>query len=140
MWAKYAKIFKSVWIGSAFKGANKPNSVVVNESLYLSNHYSWQKEMTNVQNIINFKAIVLTGWQRYDHFSVLCELLPSAIPSLTACMKFLDARDIPPMEIIILEASSTLKCGGYVQFCEFPGADIHQEIIQLEYLKVVQII
>jgi hexosaminidase len=33
-------------------------------------------------NFKQVRGLVLTGWQRYDHFATLCELLPAALPSL----------------------------------------------------------
>ena len=27
-------------------------------------------------------GVIVTGWSRYDHFGILCELLPAALPSL----------------------------------------------------------
>ena len=29
-----------------------------------------------------FSAIILTGWSRFDHFMPLCDILPTAYPSL----------------------------------------------------------
>jgi hypothetical protein len=41
---------------------------------------------------LKFKGIFITGWQRYDHFSVLCELLPVGIPSLAASLAFIHSN------------------------------------------------
>jgi hexosaminidase len=30
-----------------------------------------------------FRGMALTGWSRYDHFAVLCELLPVAYPTIS---------------------------------------------------------
>jgi hypothetical protein len=42
---------------------------------------------------LKFKGIFITGWQRYDHFAVLCELLPVGIPSLAASLAFIQSDD-----------------------------------------------
>lgn len=138
IWQKYSNIFKSVWVGSAFKGANKPNSVTVNETLYLSNHYAWMDVISEYHNKIDFKGIFLTGWQRYDHFSVLCEIFPVAVPSLVSCMFYLSSTGQQPrMEKIFSIASTYLDCGPDMMFCRFPGSQIYSEVVSLATLQVV---
>ena len=66
-------------------GAFGEQLYVANVARHAYNHVSWLEVMrreTLGSNAVSFRGIVLTGWSRYDHFAVLCELLPAAVPSL----------------------------------------------------------
>ncbi|XP_064006955.1 hexosaminidase D isoform X2 [Pogoniulus pusillus] len=80
--------FSKVWFASAFKGATGVNQSLTLIEHHLKNHLQWLKVASSSPAKI-LEGIVLTGWQRYDHFSVLCELLPVAIPSLAVCLQAL---------------------------------------------------
>lgn len=88
MWDKYATIFPTAWTASAFKGAFGETLVIPPARRHLENNLKWlaviQSEDARFSDGI--QGIALTGWQRYDHFAVLCELLPTAIPSLAICL------------------------------------------------------
>ncbi|XP_071619961.1 hexosaminidase D isoform X2 [Heliangelus exortis] len=81
--------FSKVWFASAFKGATGVNQSLTLIGHHLRNHLQWLKVASNSPTDV-LEGIVLTGWQRYDHFSVLCELLPVAIPSLAVCLQALE--------------------------------------------------
>lgn len=88
MWHKYLSLFPNVWIASAFKGATKINQVLTPTAFHISNHDAWNGVLqVNVRHAGSFRGIALAGWQRFDHFTVLCELLPVAIPCLALCLK-----------------------------------------------------
>jgi hexosaminidase len=83
---KYGRIFGSIWVASAYKGAQGELATVTKMQDRLSNHLSWiqvMKEKSD-QSILQFEGIALTGWSRYDHFLALCDLLPQAIPQLVS--------------------------------------------------------
>ncbi|NXR12230.1 HEXDC Hexosaminidase, partial [Semnornis frantzii] len=80
--------FSKVWFASAFKGATGVNQSLTPIGHHLKNHLQWMKVASSSPAEV-LEGIVLTGWQRYDHFSVLCELLPVAIPSLAVCLQAL---------------------------------------------------
>ncbi|KAM9222274.1 LOW QUALITY PROTEIN: hexosaminidase D [Leptosomus discolor] len=80
--------FSKVWFASAFKGATGVNQSLTLIGHHLKNHLQWLKVASSSPADV-LEGIALTGWQRYDHFSVLCELLPVAIPSLAVCLQAL---------------------------------------------------
>lgn len=117
--AKYAESgFEAVWFASAFKGTTGPAQAWPPLNHHVRNQLSWLRVMQAVPRFapLRFQGIVLTGWQRwapwrasqprcpaaahevtarlslprrYDHYSVLCELLPVGIPSLAVCLQTL---------------------------------------------------
>ena len=50
--------------------------------MHLDNNVAWLSAMKEQSQSMNIRGLVITGWQRYDHLGNLCELLPTAIPSL----------------------------------------------------------
>lgn len=84
IWDKYGAVFKTAWAASAFKGAFGETLFVPDSKRHLENNLRWLEVMSQQEKIFKrgFTGLVLTGWQRYDHFAVLCELLPAGIPSL----------------------------------------------------------
>ncbi|XP_072337189.1 hexosaminidase D-like isoform X1 [Scyliorhinus torazame] len=88
--AKYmASGFKNVWFASAFKGATGVSQVWTPIKFHLDNHLRWLQMIKSISKFpsLHLQGLALTGWQRYDHYSTLCELLPVAIPSLVVCMQ-----------------------------------------------------
>ncbi|XP_028843452.1 hexosaminidase D [Denticeps clupeoides] len=83
--------FQDIWFASAFKGASGIDRRWTPLQHHLQNHLSWIKVMSNMTKFssIHLQGFILTGWQRYGHHTVLCELLPVAIPSLAICLQTL---------------------------------------------------
>ncbi|CAH0721126.1 unnamed protein product, partial [Brenthis ino] len=84
---KHHKTVNSIWIASAFKGADGVKATYPDLKNRFSNHFSWMKlildyKFSGENEIYNFKGIILTGWSRYSHMEPPCELLPVSIPSL----------------------------------------------------------
>lgn len=85
-WRMYSQVFDTVFAAGAFKGAFGSTLFAVNSYRHLECTAEWMRVLSNEGK--SFKngvaGYVLTGWQRYDHFATLCELLPAAVPSLAA--------------------------------------------------------
>eukprot|EP00076_Gallus_gallus_P045464 XP_025011002.1 hexosaminidase D isoform X2 [Gallus gallus] len=130
--------FEAVWFASAFKGTTGPTQTWPPLSSHLKNQLSWLRVREAMPRFapLRFQGIVLTGWQRYDHYSVLCELLPVGIPSLAICLQtlvnggFTEETRRKVLEVLGFQSmqleQSTCEGRG-----AFPGAEIYHMVEQL---------
>ncbi|CAG2165029.1 unnamed protein product [Oppiella nova] len=81
-WLKYKQLFERIWIASAFKGAARMNQMLPPVPYHISNHLAWIQVIDDNQLWPNIEGLALTGWQRFDHMTTLCELLPNSMISL----------------------------------------------------------
>jgi hexosaminidase len=143
LWDMYSEMFPKVWVASAFKGATGSNQYVSDVTHYVQNHRSWLALMSEYKNRITFEGIIITGWQRYDHFAVLCELLPVSLPSLAMSLRVImgyqDSPLSPPTEVAkILGCEQPYALIGPVfgsPRCSYVGGDILEGVLKLQQLK-----
>ncbi|KAJ8670491.1 hypothetical protein QAD02_001750 [Eretmocerus hayati] len=143
LWQNYARIWKSVWVATAFKGATAPDRFYTDISYHIENHERWLEIINRYSKHINFSGVILTGWQRYDHFSVLCELLASALPSLAINLMVLQSSDynIYPIEVP-QKIREALNCDGVITLslpepqyawtkCNYFGVSVYSATLRL---------
>ncbi|XP_042336643.1 hexosaminidase D-like isoform X2 [Sceloporus undulatus] len=138
--AKYAECgFKTIWFASSFKGTTGPAQAWPPLNGHLQNHLRWLKviqSMATTAPSVRFQGIAITGWQRYDHYSALCELLPVGIPSLAVCLQtlvnggFTDATKKKVLGILGFQ-NMNLETGTCEGNGAFPGSDIYRMVEQV---------
>ncbi|XP_073969624.1 hexosaminidase D-like isoform X3 [Rhodnius prolixus] len=143
MWSTYSVVFPAIWIASSFKGARNPDAVTNQINFYYENHKSWMKLVAKYSDKITFRGVITTGWQRFDHFSVLCELLPVSIPSLAVNLLYL-STELQNLIDISIEAQGACKCDfnlvqashtdNHEGHCSFPGSKVFDAVNKLPHL------
>ncbi len=75
------------------QGAFGERLYLTNIHRHVNNQLGWlevmRRESRSNGGRVSFRGVALTGWSRYDHFAVLCELLPSSVPSLVLSLAVL---------------------------------------------------
>ncbi|CAF1335484.1 unnamed protein product [Rotaria sp. Silwood1] len=135
-WKIYPKFFMNNWIASAFKGGLHRFSMITNTTHHVLNNREWLHFIASSNfRKESFSAIILTGWSRFDHFMPLCDLLPTAYPSLIYSLymlntdKFLVDDSIHSCEVLLRSVHRD------AQLCEsLPGLSIWSGISSLSML------
>lgn len=79
----YSQYFTTHWAASAFKGGLHRFSMLTNTAHHVANNREWLHFMESSAFPKGyFGGVILTGWSRFDHFMPLCDILPTAYPSL----------------------------------------------------------
>ncbi|XP_037091338.1 hexosaminidase D-like [Pollicipes pollicipes] len=145
----FAEVFPHVWGASAYKGAFGETLTVPPITRHLDNTLNWLDVMRREGPKFSegFRGLVLTGWQRYDHMAVLCELLPAAIPSLAVSLVaashgffnsslqdlLYNTLGCPSAPHELLSSLATDPQGSYAfSACDFPGSEFFKFTGQLE--------
>ncbi|XP_014468107.1 PREDICTED: hexosaminidase D isoform X1 [Dinoponera quadriceps] len=143
LWESYAAVWKQVWVATAFKGATFPDRYYTDISYHIENHQRWLEIIQKYSGQITFKGVMLTGWQRYDHFSVLCELLPVGLPSLAVNLAILQAPAPGNFPVELPHhLSEALQCDGIISLsipepqygwtkCSYHGVSIYTAVLRL---------
>ena len=88
LFERYRGLFGGFWAGSAFKGATSSHAKLPSIPHHVQNNVSWKRAVrSGASQLPPFRGAILTGWTRFDHFTVLCEILPAGIPSLICCIQ-----------------------------------------------------
>lgn len=146
IWDRLCKVFPNIWIASAFKGATGASVYATNIMYHVDNHLTWLAVLERVKSKFeNIRGIAVTGWQRYDHYAILCELLPQGLPSLAVCLAVINKGTFTPD--IHLDITQQLKFQGQlplnpfegkdIPICDFPGSDIYMDTIELLRLESI---
>jgi len=117
---QFSQVFPSYWVASAFKGAFGETFVVPDVNRHLQNNLNWLQVARSESSKFDegLRGMVITGWQRFDHFAVLCELLPAAIPSLAVTL--LTASKGYYNQSLAHSLYSALSCSPSAKYEEMP--------------------
>ncbi|VDN81863.1 unnamed protein product [Brugia pahangi] len=139
MFKRYSQVFPKMMFASAFKGANGQNESFCYIRRYLANQQSYVELYEKEKQDLNGKisGIILTGWQRYNHYSPLCEILPVSIPSLIVDLDILNCRSITTHNTVksIGTVWEPEKMDNDISLemmfvnCSFPGSKIYDEVL-----------